>query len=597
MRRGARGLFVIAALWLPTLAATPSSGASINLFRGPAVTDPAGTIAKVRAELDADDPALSPARERALLWGMGTAAINANNDSALTEALLRLDNMAGRTTDPVAAATAGFLRSRHDIANGLGDSGGGGLSDALLAADKVLGHADPQIVAWARFQLCDAFALDEKADKAQEACHQAETSYAALGDRWGVADALNDQGIALMSLGRHAEAAAIYQRARAEFSRIHAEELAVMVGDNLAQAYLQLGRPAEALPLSQTSLKHELAAGRISDSLFSSADVARAEAALGHPQQAYERIRATVAQAREAGIGGQLTDLLKTESELAEQAGQLKQALADIREVLAFDNATNTPKLRAMEAELEQRYTMREKELQIGELERSNRLKDLQIKTTQIEARAEQQRQKLINLIAILIASGLVAISVLLFQLWRGQRRHAAELRAQTLRDPLTGIDNRRAFQERALALLDSRRVASAHPHALLLIDIDHFKAINDSVGHPQGDLVLLEVSSYLSANVDAACHLARIGGEEFAVLCPAYGVDAAMRLAETLREGVGALLLTGELKHLRVTISIGVALFDGTRCHDLSTWMRAADGALYSAKSCGRDRVMASAA
>jgi diguanylate cyclase (GGDEF)-like protein len=170
-------------------------------------------------------------------------------------------------------------------------------------------------------------------------------------------------------------------------------------------------------------------------------------------------------------------------------------------------------------------------------------------------------------------------------------------LRAQTLRDPLTGIDNRRAFQERALALLDSRRVVSAHSHALLLIDIDHFKSINDSVGHPQGDLVLLEVSSYLSAHVDSACHLARIGGEEFAVLCPAYGFDAAMRMAETLREGVAALLLTGELKHLRVTISIGVALFDGTHCHDLSTWMRAADGALYSAKSCGRDRVMASAA
>lgn len=597
MLRGGWALFVIAGLWLPTLAVASPVAPSMNLLRGPAVTDPARTIAKVRAELDAADPALGPARERALLWGMGTAAINANDDSALTEALLRLDNMANTAADPVAAATAGFLRARHDIANGLGDGDGGGLSNALLAADKVLGHADPQIVAWARFQLCDAFALDEKADKALEACHYAETSYAALGDRWGVADALNDEGIALMSLGRYTEAAASYQRARTAFNRINAGELAVMAGDNLAQAYLQLGRPAEALPLSQMSLKHELAAGRVSDSLFSSADVARAEAALGHPQQAYERIRATVARAREAGIGGQLTDLLKTESELAEQAGQLKQALADVREVLAFDNATNTPKLRAMEAELEQRYTTREKELQIGELERSNRLKDLQLKAAQIEARAEQQRQKLINLIVILIACALVAISVLLFQLLRGQRRHAAELRAQTLRDPLTGIDNRRAFQERALSLIDSRRVASAHRHALLLIDIDHFKLINDSVGHPQGDLVLLEVSSYLSANVDSACHLARIGGEEFAVLCPAYGVEAAMRLAETLREGVAALLLTGELKDLRVTISIGVALFDGARCHDLSTWMRAADGALYSAKSSGRDRVMASAA
>lgn len=597
MRRRAKGLWVIASLWLLATATAAATDVSMNLLRSAAVTDPHGTIAKVRRQLDAHDASLTPAHERALLWGMGTAAINANDDVALTESLLRLDNMANASADAVAAATAGFLRSRHNIANGLGDSDGGGVSDALLAADKVLGHGDRQVVVWARFQLCDAFALDEKADKALPACRQAEADYAALGDTYGVADALNDQGIALMSLERFRDAAVAFQRARARFRQAGAEELATMVGDNLAQVYLRMGRPADALPLSQASLKDELRAGRISDSLFSSADIARAEAALGHPQQAYARIRQAVARARAAGIGGQLTDLLKSESELAEQAGQLKQALADVREVLAFEHATDTPRLRAMEAELEQRYAAREKELQIGQLERSNRLKDLQLKSVQIEARATQQQQRLVNLIVMLVVGGLVAISLLLFQLWRGQRRHAAELLAQTLRDPLTGIDNRRAFQERALAMLHTREVAAARPHALLLIDIDNFKQINDSLGHPQGDLVLLTIAGFLSRHIDAACHLARIGGEEFAVLCQAYGHDAAMRLAEVLRQGVSGLALEGELRGLRVTISIGVAQFDGTRCHDLSSWMRAADGALYSAKSGGRDRVIAAAA
>jgi diguanylate cyclase (GGDEF)-like protein len=597
MSRGALGLCLIVALWLPDLAAKPVVGASMNLLRGPAVTDPHGTIAGVRRELAVVDvDSVPPGRRRALLWGMGTAAINANDDVALTEALARLDTMAA-AKDALAAATAGFLRSRHDIANGLGDSEGGGVSEALQAADQVLGNADAEVAAWARFQLCDAFALDEKADKALPACRRAETGYAALGDAWGVADALNDEGIVLISLGRYIEAAAALERARDGFTRIGADELAAMVGDNLAQAYLHLGRPAEALPLSQASLKRELAAGRISDSLFSSADIARAEAALGRPKQAYERIRDTVARARSAGIGGQLTDLLKTESELAEQVGQYKQALADMREVLAFDDASNTPKLRAMEIELEQRYAAREKELQIGELQRSNLFKDLQLKREQVEAQAEQQRQKMINLIVVLIASAMVAISVLLFKLWRGQHRHAAELRAQTLRDPLTGIDNRRAFQHHALGLIDARRTAMTRPLALLLIDIDHFKRINDSVGHPQGDLVLLAVSGYLSGHVDTSCHLARIGGEEFAVLCPGYGIDVAMRLAETLREGVAALPLIEGLKDLRVTISIGVAMLDGTHCHDLSSWMRAADSALYAAKACGRDRVVQSAA
>jgi diguanylate cyclase (GGDEF)-like protein len=68
------------------------------------------------------------------------------------------------------------------------------------------------------------------------------------------------------------------------------------------------------------------------------------------------------------------------------------------------------------------------------------------------------------------------------------------------------------------------------------------------------------------------------------------------MRLAETLRAGVAALVLPAELEVAQITISIGVALFDGERCHDLTSWMRAADTALYSAKSFGRDRVVASA-
>jgi diguanylate cyclase (GGDEF)-like protein len=78
-------------------------------------------------------------------------------------------------------------------------------------------------------------------------------------------------------------------------------------------------------------------------------------------------------------------------------------------------------------------------------------------------------------------------------------------------------------------------------------------------------------------------------------VLCPQLGAENGMRLAETLRAGVAAMALPVELGVSKITISIGVALFDGERCHDVSSWMRAADTALYSAKSYGRDRVVAS--
>ncbi len=592
MTRGIRGLTVLLlALLSPALAMAVSP---INSLRGRAVSDPHGVIDDVRQQLDRSGSGLTTAQERALLWGMGTAAINANDDAAFAEATLRLDGLASASNDAVAAAAAGFLRSRHDIANGTGD----GMGEALRAADKVLGNADPELVAWARFQLCDAYTLDEKPDRALPLCRQVKGDYQALGDEWGVGDAENDEGIALATLNRVDEAARAYESSRRHFKAAGGPRMAVSVGDNLSQMYLKQGRAREALQLSQTSLKQELADGRISDSIGSSTDIARAMAALGEHREAYALMKATVAKARTAGMNGQLSDLLEVESSVAEQAGDLRQALADEREVVKLENATNTPALRAIEAELEQRYAAREKELRIDDLERTNHDQKLELKTAQAEAARRdemQQRQKLANLVVTIVVVGLVLFAGLLFMLLRGQRRHAAEMRAQALCDPLTGIENRRAFQQRATALLARHSDMRDPLHVLMLIDFDHFKHINDTVGHQQGDRVLVLVTDYLRRAIGAAGHIARIGGEEFIVLCPQLGAEDGMRLAETLRAGVAALALPVELGVSQITISIGVALFDGERCHDVSSWMRAADTALYSAKSYGRDRVVAS--
>ena len=592
MTRGFRGLglFLLALAW----PASCMAASAMNNLRGRAVDNPHVLIVAVRQQLDRAGSGLSTAQERALLWGMGTAAINANDDAAFAESTLRLDGLATASNDPVATAAAGFLRARHDIANGIGD----GLGEALRAADKVLGNTDPELVAWARFQLCDAYTLDEKADRALPVCRQAQADYRALGDEWGIADAENDEGLSLATLNRVDEAARVYEHSRQHFAEVGALRMAVSVGDNLSQMYLKQGRAREALQLSQTSLKQETADGRISDAIGSSTDIARAMTALGQHRQAYALIRATVAKARASGMNGQLTDLLEVESALAEQAGDLHQALADEREMVKLENATDTPALRAIEAELEQRYAAREKELRIDDLERTNREQELELKTAQAEAARRdemQRRQKLANLVVTILAVGLVLFAGLLFMLLRGQRRHAAELRAQTLCDPLTGIENRRAFQQRATALLARQRDMRDPLHVLMLIDFDHFKRINDSVGHQQGDHVLVIVTDYLRNAIGAVGHIARIGGEEFIVLCPQLGAEDGMRLAETLRAGVAALVLPAELEVAQITISIGVALFDGERCHDVSSWMRAADTALYSAKSYGRDRVVAS--
>ncbi|MET0331671.1 MAG: GGDEF domain-containing protein [Dyella sp.] len=559
-------------------------------MRSAAVTDPHGLISALRLRLTSQAKPASEPQRREQLWWLGTAAINSNDDGALTTALDRLDRLSAG--DPVAAAAAGFLRSRHDIANG----NGGGLGEALAAAGKVQEQANPAVQAWARFQLCDAYALDELADKALPLCRLARDSYAALGDSWGMADVENDMGIALQSQQRARDAALAFESARRRFGALDAQPLVVMVGDNLAQSYLDMGRPVEALALSRASLKQELASGRISDSVFSRADIARAYAALGRHQLAYATIQESVATARAAGLDGQLTDLLATESRMAERIGNLKQALADVREILKREASTSTPALRALQAQLEQRYAARENTLRIRDLERENRLKDLALQAaqaTQAQHDEAQRREKLGAWLAWAIAFALVLILLLLMLFLRTQRRHANTLRIQALRDPLTGVDNRRAFLQRVAGLLAARPMERQRAPALLLIDFDHFKRINDSSGHPQGDRVLALVVDYLRGGTVGLGHVARLGGEEFAVLCPSLGRERALALAETLRIGVAALSLPSEVKVQGVTVSIGVAIFDGEQCHDLDSWMRCADAALYRAKGAGRNRVM----
>jgi diguanylate cyclase (GGDEF)-like protein len=556
-------------------------------------SDPQGLIADLRQQLDHLPAGTTPAQERELLWLMGTSAVNVNDDTALAEAELRLDSLAAARRYDLAAASAGFLRSRHLIANGAGE----GISEALRAAATVQASTDPQVVAWAKYNLCDAYAMSEKARSAMSLCEQAQDAFRSAGDIWGLAEAENDQGVNFGNLDQPIEAVRLYQSARRHFGSLGAQQMVVMVGDNMAQMYLRLGRVKEALALSQASLAQEQATGRISDALVSRTDMARDYAAMGKSELALATISAAVADARAATMDGMVPDLLDVRSQLVEQAGHPRQALVDAREVIRLLGERNATAQRSDIASLESRYAAREKELRIETLEHQNNLQVMALKTARAETAEHdesQRRQALVSLVTKGIAAATLLIAALLYLLLRAQRRYAAELRVQALRDSLTGIDNRRAFMQRASALLSDGRVPR-EPHVLMLIDFDHFKRINDTAGHPQGDKVLSMVADYLSVAVAGIGHIARIGGEEFAVLCPRLGASTGLRLAETMRAGVAALPMPTGVPAANITVSIGVALFDGERCFDLSSWMRAADAALYSAKSYGRDRVVAS--
>lgn len=158
------------------------------------------------------------------------------------------------------------------------------------------------------------------------------------------------------------------------------------------------------------------------------------------------------------------------------------------------------------------------------------------------------------------------------------------------LTDDLTGLANRRA----AMTNLDRTWDESARhddPLAIIVLDIDHFKHINDTLGHAVGDLTLQRVATALRDTARAYDGAARIGGEEFLVLCPRSSEVQAAVLAERLRDVVAALTIETDQSCFHVTVSVGVAeRVPGMRSPD--DLLRAADTALYEAKGRGRNRI-----
>jgi diguanylate cyclase (GGDEF)-like protein len=164
-------------------------------------------------------------------------------------------------------------------------------------------------------------------------------------------------------------------------------------------------------------------------------------------------------------------------------------------------------------------------------------------------------------------------------------------LEVQSREDALTGVANRRHFDERLSAEI-ARAERYAHPLCLLLVDLDHFKRINDGAGHAAGDAVLRLAARTMAANARATDFVARIGGEEFAVLLPEQDFSGAFAAAENLRALVAGLDTTHIAPGLNLTASLGVAALRQGEGRD--ALLRRADAALYAAKNAGRNRVVA---
>jgi diguanylate cyclase (GGDEF)-like protein len=219
--------------------------------------------------------------------------------------------------------------------------------------------------------------------------------------------------------------------------------------------------------------------------------------------------------------------------------------------------------------------------------------RDSALKTAELHNRSLLQR--VWTLLALTLVVALAFVVLLYLRVRETQRqleRSHARLRVQSERDALTGLANRRHFQD----VMRAHGAHEAFEGALLLIDIDHFKHINDRHGHAAGDEVLVQVAQRLQEAVRENDLVARWGGEEFLVFAPRLGAEALAPLAERLLKAIGEAPVRVDGKALRVTASIGHARFPLAPAQLAQTWEHAVnfvDMALYTAKSLGRNRAV----
>jgi len=167
------------------------------------------------------------------------------------------------------------------------------------------------------------------------------------------------------------------------------------------------------------------------------------------------------------------------------------------------------------------------------------------------------------------------------------------QLQEQAIRDPLTGLFNRRYLEEN-LAQAIARADRYKYPISLVMIDIDHFKIVNDTFGHKAGDEMLVELSNLLRSQIRKGDTICRYGGEEFVVLMPRASWEAARQRANQWRAAFEALHVPYDGKTMNTTFSVGIATLSPEK-NDIEDGMREADIALYRSKAEGRNRVTVS--
>jgi len=361
---------------------------------------------------------------------------------------------------------------------------------------------------------------------------------------------------------------------------------AMLLRANLSDAYIHEGRPGDALAAIDLALPvaKQHRDFRTERLLLHNATLAKL--ALGRIVEAKAEMTHVLELWKRDTGPGQRQEALREFGDALAKAGDTAGAIALFHQKDTLSTEIRAANKAAAEAELHARYDQESQKRRIELLGRDN-----QVKTVELDNQSITRRLWMFAGVAMVLLGVLAVLMYLrMRELNRTLVKHEALLRAHSERDALTGLANRRQFRE----VMRVRGGERTFKGALLMVDVDHFKRVNDHYGHAAGDRVLVEVARRLNAAMRGDDLVARWGGEEFLVFAP--NVDGAEldQLAERVRLAMNqAPVVLENGSAIETTVSIGYAAFPLPASHVPVTWEQAvnlADLSLYTAKNQGRN-------
>ncbi len=400
-----------------------------------------------------------------------------------------------------------------------------------------------------------------------------------------------------LELGNLEEAKVLYEKAQNLAAKLQDKRALAVITTSLARLALrEADHERAALLLDQAwSLSRDLGNRRKQvEILRLQADIQLRQ---GKPERALELLERAKAIAADYGRINDQIVIYEQMARIHAEMGQWQQAYESLRKELDLSN-------RWLEQQKE--HTLLRLQTQFEWQDQQRRLSLMQARQLFLEAEHDRDaRERRWLLAAVLFFATLVVIlgwilrqKVRLHAMVEAKNRELENIRrvlqAQARIDPLTRLYNRRAFMEK-LRVEMSRMRRTKNPAGLALLDLDHFKEINDHYGHMAGDMILRGVASRMRNTLRDVDVLARWGGEEFIVLMPDTDLDTATRAAERLRRYLSSKPYEAGGKKIALTVTIGVTAIPYD-CPDFQRVYKAVDEALYAGKTSGRNRVVSRA-